>query len=250
MRLKVATVNLSKGIDRWGERMPLVSAELVKALPDIVGFQEVDLRIDQGNWLCRRVNDLRAFHVDTETEYSIHHMANPRDNASIEALAIMTRLPMVEHEGLDYLVRQRVAHRARVDVGDGRYVDFVNTHFHHIKDAQGDKMRETQTTKLLRWLEKAQPRVPTIVVGDFNSEPPSHVVKLIKEQFRSAYEVSHGKEADSTRGGWWRPQPGESGGALDYIFVSRDVNVLEAAFFCDQPSADDATLFPSDHVGV
>jgi hypothetical protein len=42
---------------------------------------------------------LREFH--TKALYTIHHMVNPRDNVTIEALAIMTQLPMVEHEGLD-----------------------------------------------------------------------------------------------------------------------------------------------------
>jgi hypothetical protein len=40
MLLKVATVNLSKGVDRWGDRMPLVCAGLETTLPDIVGFRK------------------------------------------------------------------------------------------------------------------------------------------------------------------------------------------------------------------
>ena len=95
----VAVLNLNKGVDRWGERAVLVAQELAHLQPDIIGFQEVDLRIDQGNWLCHRVNALREFH--TKALYTIHHMVNPRDNVTIEALAIMTQLPMVEHEGLD-----------------------------------------------------------------------------------------------------------------------------------------------------
>jgi mRNA deadenylase 3'-5' endonuclease subunit Ccr4 len=95
----VAVLNLNKGVDRWGERAVLVAQELAHLQPDIIGFQEVDLHIDQGNWLCHRVNALREFH--TKALYTIHHMVNPRDNVTIEALAIMTQLPMVEHEGLD-----------------------------------------------------------------------------------------------------------------------------------------------------
>ena len=83
----VTVLNLNKGVDRWGERDVLVARELARLQPDVIGFREVDLSIDQGNWLCRRVNDLLAFH--RETRYTIHHMVNPRDNVAMEALAVM-----------------------------------------------------------------------------------------------------------------------------------------------------------------
>ena len=67
--------------------------------PDIIGLQEVDLRIDQGNWLCRRLNDLVWDSAVDEPEYTIHHMANPRENVALEALAIMTRLPFWPTKG-------------------------------------------------------------------------------------------------------------------------------------------------------
>ena len=85
-------MNLNKGGNRWGERAVLVTREIAALQPHVIGFQEVDLRIDQGNWLCRRVNDLRAGHA--KDLYSIHHMAKAGDDASIEAVAIMTRLPV------------------------------------------------------------------------------------------------------------------------------------------------------------
>jgi hypothetical protein len=36
----------------------------------------------------------------------------------------------------------------------------------------------------------------------------------------------------------------------DYILVSPGLEVLEAWCFCQTPSAEDPTLYPSDHVGV
>ena len=150
--VKVATLNLSKGEKRWGERAPLLMEQLVELRPDIIGVQEVDLRIDQGNWLCRRLNDLVWDSDVDEPEYTIHHMANPRDNVALEALAIMTRLPLLAHEGLDYLIRNRVAHRLRVEAS-GVPIDFYNTHFHHEQDPEGHEMRLTQSQKLLEWMD-------------------------------------------------------------------------------------------------
>jgi hypothetical protein len=36
----------------------------------------------------------------------------------------------------------------------------------------------------------------------------------------------------------------------DNILVSPGFEVLDAWFFCQTPSADDPTLFPSDHMGL
>ena len=43
----VATLNLFNKIGRWGERMPLVVEQIAALQPDAIGFQEVDLIIDQ-----------------------------------------------------------------------------------------------------------------------------------------------------------------------------------------------------------
>jgi endonuclease/exonuclease/phosphatase family metal-dependent hydrolase len=244
----IAVLNLNKGVDRWGERAVLVARELAHLQPNIIGFQEVDLRIDQGNWLCHRVNALREFH--TKALYTIHHMANPRDNVTIEALAIMTQLPMVEHEGLDYLIRNRVAHRARLELPEGARLDLYNTHFHHIQDDQGDRWRQEQTEKLLRWIAKNSPDVPHMVVGDLNAGPSSAILKRFKARLRSAFEVVHGQEPAATRAPTWQGPGHELGGVVDYILVSPSIEVLDAWCFCTEPSAEDPTLFPSDHLGL
>ena len=49
--LTVATLNLKKGELRWGERAPLMFDQIARLRPDIIGFQEVDLRLDQGNYI-------------------------------------------------------------------------------------------------------------------------------------------------------------------------------------------------------
>jgi endonuclease/exonuclease/phosphatase family metal-dependent hydrolase len=244
----VAVLNLNKGVDRWGERAVLVARELASLQPDIIGFQEVDLRIDQGNWLCQRVNALREFH--TKALYTIHHMANPRENVTIEALAIMTQLPIVEHEGLDYLIRNRVAHRARLELPEGTRLDFYNTHFHHIQDDQGHRWRQEQTEKLRRWIAKNSLDVPHMVVGDLNAGPSSEILKRFKTSLRSVFEVVHGQDPVATRAPTWQESRYELGGVVDYILVSPGIEVLDAWCFCTAPSAGDPTLFPSDHLGL
>jgi len=136
--IRIATVNLAKGELRWEQRATLLMEQLAALRPDIIGFQEVDLRIDQGNSLYRRFNDLVGYESGGDLnyesggdpQYRMYHMANPRDRVAVEALGILTHLPVISHEGFDYLFRNRVAHCVRVEL-QGSSLDFYNTHLHH-----------------------------------------------------------------------------------------------------------------------
>lgn len=247
-QITVATLNLKNGDLRWGERAPLLVQQLVGLRPDIIGFQEIAVPLDQGNWLCRRVNDL-SWSDGTSRTYTLYHMAAPRENVSLEALGILTHLPVVAHEGFDYLIRNRVAHRLRVEV-DGRPLDFYNTHFHHVADAPGNELRQQQSQQLLAWIAERSGGVPTVLVGDFNAPPSAAPIRILKERLRSAYEALRGVEPDGTF-----PSPLMIGGTLepvtiDYIFVSYGIEVVEAFRVFDQPDPDDASLYASDHYGL
>ncbi len=252
--ITVATLNLRKGEARWGERAPLLMAQLVALRPDIEGFQEVDLRIDQGNWLRQRFNDLTEEDPAGVPESTMYHMANPRERVSLEALGTMTNLPVVAHEGFDYLFRNRVAHRIRVDL-HGRQLDFYNTHFHHEQDAAGNQVRKEQAEKLLAWMGGHGWDVPKVLVGDFNSPPGTRPVRMIEERLRSAYGLAHGREPEATiptplipPDEW--PEDWPRGVTVDYIFVSPSLTVTDARLVFDTPHPSDPTLYPSDHYGL
>lgn len=250
--VRVATLNLSKGENRWDERAPLLIEQLVELRPDIIGVQEVDLRIDQGNWLCRRLNDLVSDSEMDKPEYTVHHMVNPRDRVTLEALAIMTRLPVRAHEGLDYLIRNRVAHRLRVEA-DGAPIDFYNTHFHHVQDPEGHEMRLAQSRKLIEWMDGHGWESPKVLVGDFNSLPSGPPILLIEETMRSTHEAVHGSEPHHTLTPMATMLKGHeppSGIVVDYVFVSGEVRPLEAGVCFDRQHPDDPSLYASDHLGV
>jgi endonuclease/exonuclease/phosphatase family metal-dependent hydrolase len=249
--LTVATLNLRHGADNWGLRAPLMLEQLSDLKPDVIGFQEVDIRLDQGNWICCRLNDLLE---DEGLQYRIHHMSNPRERVALEALGVMTRLPVLEHEGFDYLIRNRVAQRLRLDLGDGALLDFYNTHLHHEQDPAGNDIREEQVRKLIPWVSRRSQRTPHVIVGDFNSFPATSPARRMKHRFRSAYEAAHGEEAPDTiwtplrtaRVGW-RPRIGM---VVDYIFVSSDVQVLDARVTFDRTHQEDPKISASDHYGL
>ena len=73
--LTVATLNLYGPPFRRDERGPLVVQQLLDVRPDIIGFQEVDLTVDRGNWLCDRFNEL--LRQADGVQYRIYHVSNP-----------------------------------------------------------------------------------------------------------------------------------------------------------------------------
>jgi len=86
-------------------------------------------------------------------------------------------------------------------------------------------------------------------VGDFNAYPEEPTVALMKARFASAYEEAHGREPEKT---WPTPvntfDPSPPG-CLDYAFVAGRPRPRGGLAF-DRPHPSDASLFPSDHLGV
>lgn len=239
----VASLNLFHNIGRWDERFPLLLDQLTALRPDVIGLQEVNLMTDQGMSLCRLAND----RVTDSPRYRICHMARPGRSAHVEGLAVMSRLPVEAHEGLDYLLHENVAQRLRLRLEGGAALDFYNTHLYFPPSASEERL--TQAKRLLAWVDTWQGAAATVVVGDFNAYPEEATVTLMKSRFTSAHEAVHGREPERT---WPTPintfDPSPPG-CLDYVFVA-GTRVLEAGLTFATAHPDDETLFPSDHLGV
>jgi endonuclease/exonuclease/phosphatase family metal-dependent hydrolase len=103
---------------------------------------------------------------------------------------------------------------------------------------------------LTGWLADRRPIPAQVIAGDFNEVPTGPAIKIMKQRYRSAYQLRHGFEPLATCPTALVPL-GDWSGCLDYIFVSSSIRqVPEARIFCDEPSPDDDTLYPSDHVGI
>ncbi|HTF40439.1 MAG TPA: endonuclease/exonuclease/phosphatase family protein [Propionibacteriaceae bacterium] len=246
--LRVATLNLYGPPYRADERAELVVQGLARLRPDIVGLQEVNIGADIGTRICSELNVL----VKGST-LRILHVANPGTEANRGALAVITHLPVLAHEGFDYLTEglewNRTVQRVRVDV-EGQTVDFYNTHLHYQLGSDADAMRCEQVERLLAWMDSHGWDFPKMVVGDFNAWPDSRAVRLLKDRFRSAYQAVHGKEPEKT---WPTPllrQPSAPDWTLDYIFLSPGVRVTDAAVTFTEAGASDSGLYASDHFGL
>ena len=241
-RIKVATLNLFNRMGEWELRQPLVVYQLLALRPDVIGFQEVDLMIDQGIEISRAVNKRLA----GEAHYRMKHATTPGLRASIFGIGTLARIECVEHEILDLMTFDRIAQRMVYAV-DGTRFAVVNTHLHHPPEAVDE--RAEQAEHILRWLDRHE-TLPTVVSGDFNSYEGERTVEIMKGRFRSALEAANGHEPKKT----W-PTPVNTfddapAGTLDYIYLSPEFKVIEAGLAFDQPAADNADLYPSDHLGL
>jgi len=238
----VATLNLFANMGRWEERFPLIIEQFARLQPDAIGLQEVNLATDQGMVIARAVND----RLGGEQRYTVYHAARPGKNASSQAQAVMTRLPVTRHEVLDYLAHDGVAQRLRLDAG-GATLDFYATHLYHPPEAPQERL--AQARRLLEWADTWSGAGAVAIVGDFNAYAGEPAVELMKSRFTSAHEAAQGREPEKT---WptpintWDDSPP---GTLDYVFVS-GAKVVDAALAFDRPAPDDPTLYPSDHLGV
>lgn len=254
----VATLNLFNRQARWPLRAPLIVEQALEHEPDVLAFQEVHHTIDQANWLAWWINAQLG-----REEFIAYHVFNPRGVWGSESLAIVSRLPAVEHDCLDYLSYDDIAHRMRFQV-DGGAFDFYNTHLYYVPSSEGGEIRRREAQRLLEWVDLHGEEVPRVIVGDFNAMPGGKTIGLIKERFRSAHEVVHGDEPDRTWPSpltktlnamttWGFPTPEIPEGffsTVDYVFVDEKVDVLGAEVTFNRPDPKDEYLYPSDHFGI
>ncbi len=257
--VSVATLNLLRDLDRWDERKYLIVQEFKRLQPDLIALQEVALAINNAHWLAEQLGG-----------YSVHVQAKTGNKHSkIEAVAILSRLPVEQTHSLDLVTQNRVALAVQTKIA-GKSLLFASGHFYWYP---GDHHRRTRQLQLLkRWLYglvQDLPQAGVIVCGDFNGTPNMPSIKSMYDDFQSAHVLHHGREP-----GWTCPTPlpfqdtpwrkaifhiaglAAEGklklwqGTLDYIFVNRHIAVEECHVAFNQPALHDPGLFPSDHLGL
>ena len=92
------------------------------------------------------------------------------------------------------------------------------------------------------------------MVGDFNADPAEQTaIRMRAAGYRSAYAEANGADPAVTwPSGLQAPAMDMDGEpeCLDYIWVRDAVMVTNARLAFDRPDPDDATLYPSDHLGI
>src|SRR5436190_1238081 len=239
-RLHVATLNIRNLSDRWFERLPLLLADMAALQPDLLGLQEV-VYVMQQDRLIGAAGDGR---------YAAHRgWAGRPENGN--SLLVREPLAATAVERLD-LGLQRAAHRALIRLPGGMAVLVVVTHLHHL--APDAAIRDEETAAVLAWLGDAPATDATILMGDFNANPVEPGPARLREAgFRSSYAEANGTEPAVTwPSGLIAPVMDTEGepACIDYIWIRGAVRVTAARLCFDRPDPEDATLYPSDHLGI
>ena len=238
--LHVATLNIRNLSDRWDERLPLLLADMAALQPDLLGLQEVVYPMQQD----------RLIGAAGEGRYGVVRGWAGRPEYGNSTLV---REPLVatEFERLE-LGLNRSAHRLVVGLPGGGRLLFAVTHLHHAPADEAE--RDEQARLIVDWLAAAPAADGQVLVGDFNAEPNEPApTRLRAAGCRSAHLEVNGREPEVTwPSGLDAPAKDTDGdpGCLDYIWVRGAVRVTSARLIFDRPAVDDATLYPSDHLGI
>jgi endonuclease/exonuclease/phosphatase family metal-dependent hydrolase len=239
MTLRIATLNIRNIADRWDERLPLLLADAAALQPDVYGLQEVVYALQQDR------------------------LIGAAGAATYEVLRGWAGRP---EYGNSLLVRSglSVSEVAREDLGLGRSalravvatpptgasVVVTVAHLHSPPNDHAERVEQIE--RLLAWL--GDPKVPQIVMGDFNADPREPAcAAMVAAGYRSAYAAMHGAEPPVTWPSGIIAEGMDTDGdpdCLDYIWVRGTIDVCSARLVFDRPAVDDPTLYPSDHVGI
>ena len=239
-RLHVATLNILNLADRWHERLPLILADMAALQPDLLGLQEVVYVMQQDRLIGAagegRYGAVRGWAGRPEYGNSLL-VREPLEARLVERLEL----------GLN-----RAAHRTVIDLPGGATVLMVVTHLHHL--GPDEDARDGQTAALLEWLEGSPETDARIVVGDFNADPAEPTVqRMLAAGYRSAYADANGADPAVTWPSGLQAPAMDTDGlpeCLDYIWVSASIRVTSCTLAFDRPDPEDATLYPSDHLGL
>jgi beta-glucosidase len=240
---RIATFNMYQAHGRWPERQPLVLAQLLALRPDLLCLNEVAVPQDTGRWLWREA-------AAAGLSYAYLQQRKPGDEGEREGQAILSRFPVLESDWLDYRTRNRIAQVARLDV-EGAALDVYLTHLHHVPAEAG--LRQFQVQQLLAWVGRREGATASVVCGDFNATPDSTPAQLMATAFTASQEEPTFPTGLREQG-WVDRGDGEPFRhlflCLDYVWYRPPLRLVATGRCFDRPAGDDATLWPSDHVGV
>src|SRR6266568_4591305 len=241
-RIRVVTFNMEQDRKRWETRRELIAEQLAALKPDVLALNEVCVPLQTARWVQRVAKDRMGI------EYALIQQTKVNSIAATEAEALLTRFAVMETGNLDYQARDMVALVARILV-DGAPVDIYVTHLYMSRG--DDSLRLYQVQQLLAWIDSRADGTPSIVCGDFNATLDAHSAGLMATRFRptqtapTAFTPLADRDGAVSHPYWPRLDR-----CIDYIWISDGIEALASAVCFNRPSADDPSLWPSDHAGV
>ncbi|WP_241695523.1 endonuclease/exonuclease/phosphatase family protein [Winogradskyella litoriviva] len=242
IRLDVA----SDGDNAWPNRKEFLSSQVLFLGPDVMGVQEA---------LSHQIKDLNNLLKDYKL---IGHGRDGGDNGEYSAIFYNSKKLNVETNGTFWLSPKPNQVSIGWDAALPRICTYglfsqqnnlskfwvFNTHFDHV----GVEARKESVKLILNkisFLNKQN--YPVIVMGDFNAEPNSEVIKEISNTMLDSKQIAALQfGANGTFNGFKYNEPISR--RIDYIFVSKELKPNVQKYSVLSSIID--SRFPSDHFPV
>ena len=241
-RFRVVTLNLEQDHKRWEARSPLIIEELSRLKPDVVALNEVSVPLQSARILQK------AMRQRLGVKYNLVQQTRVNGLSKVEGEALLTSFEVMETGNLDYRAHDMVAQVARIIVGQAP-LDIYVTHLYMSRG--DDSLRLFQVQELLAWIDSRRDVSEAIICGDFNAVLENPSAALMATQFRATQtEPTAFTPLADEKGSVSHPYWPRMDRCIDYIWVSPKLRIIASGVCFNQPSADDSSLWPSDHAGV
>ncbi len=231
----------------WSKRKSEVAKLIQKYQFEIIGTQEGDF--SQMNDLKELLPEFNQVSKPYGGKTNDIHTCSILFKSSLfelldEGVFWLSQTPDVPSIGWD-ATDQRICQWAKFKSKQtGEVFYFFNAHFYW----QKEEARLQSGSLMVKKIKEIAGKSPVICTGDFNSTVETNQIKAIKEQYQDAYDVSKGGrkgvEGTNIAGGVFT---GPSKGRIDYVFVSKNIQVLDYEVYSD---VYDGNRYPSDHLPV
>ncbi|MBL7153851.1 MAG: endonuclease/exonuclease/phosphatase family protein [Phycisphaerae bacterium] len=248
------------GANRWANRRQMVFDVIRKHRPDVVGLQEaLGYQIDE---ICTALPQYTKIGVGredgkTKGEYSAILYRWERFKVEQSATFWLSDTPEVPGSITWGNACTRICTWARfVEKRSGRAFYHYNLHLDHVSQPS----REKSMLLLVKRIGRREHADPFVVTGDFNAGEKNPAILFLKgkatlagnDQAESANPVPmvdtfRMLHPDAIKVGTFNGFKGtDTGGKIDYVLTTSDVQVLEARILHDNVEG----RYPSDHFPV
>lgn len=256
--LDVMTVNIRHDEDEWERRFELLADEIVRLDPDIIGVQEIEIRIDQTATLL----DLVADKGGADYQSYDHLKWESAGVLTGEGIGIYSRFPILQSDTADLGEGGRVTVWSQIEVEPDYTVDMFNTHLESgdVPGRTGDEIRTEQAMRSVAFVEATATSPVGFFTGDLNATPDTDAyATLVDGGLVDSYLAVHGDETETT--GNTSPIVLAEGAEqdptrrIDFVFARTDPEEEDAvvtptdSIVCFE-NADEAGFYPTDHLGV
>lgn len=245
MSYNIKYANENDGENSWSTRKDFITNQLKFYEPDLFGVQEALKK--QLDYLTENLDGYEFVGVGrddgkTEGEYSAILYKENKFTILENGTFWLSETPAKPSTGWDAALPRICTYALFEEKESGKKFWYFNTHFDHI----GEVARKNSAKLILEKIAEINTeKLPVILSGDFNLEPTTEPIQLIKNTLndsKETAEVSFGSEGTFNGYNYDKAERPR----IDYIFVNDHVEVEKYGVLTDSKDK----RFPSDHFAV